>query len=279
MRSLKSINTLIEDIHEFLRNPPEELPEKDTEALGQRIARMISEKLSKKGRQEFRLRISNLGEHCDRKTWYSQYMPEAAEPLSADARMKFLFGDILEALLMFLAKAAGHTVEHEQETVEIDGVVGHVDGTIDGELVDCKSASTMGFSKFREHTLDLHDDFGYLVQLGGYGSKLGTGRDHFLAVDKQFGHIVLDSWEKSELNFEQLVKNKRKVLSSKTPPERGYGHEKFQESGNRKLSVPCSYCPFKRECWPGLRTFLYSGKPVFLAVVKREPSATVKEVK
>jgi len=42
------------------------------------------------------------------------------------------------------------------------------------------------------------------------------------------------------------------------------------------LPVGCSYCAFKHECYPELRTFIYSNGPKFLVEVARAP--TVMEV-
>jgi hypothetical protein len=40
--------------------------------------------------------------------------------------------------------------------------------------------------------------------------------------------------------------------------------------------VQCSYCEYKKTCWPEMRTFLYSYGPEFLIKVKNKPK--VKEV-
>lgn len=268
---MKSIKTLVADVYSYIENPPEYV---DGVAVGlfvSALGKIVSEKLSAAGRQAPRLRVSNLGERCDRKLWYSVNRPELAEPLSAPTRIKFLFGDILEQLLLLFARLAGHAVENEQQRIEVDDVVGHIDATVDQELVDCKSASTFSFSKFSKHELASDDPFGYLVQLGAYGSRVGSGNNHFLAIDKQHGHIVLDSWAKSTQDYTQLIKRKRAVLANPVMPERGYTDEPHQKSGNRKLGVSCSYCSFKSDCWSGLRVFSYSGRPVFLTRVVREP--------
>jgi hypothetical protein len=43
--------------------------------------------------------------------------------------------------------------------------VGHQDAIIDGVLVDCKSASGVGFDKFKYNKLAEDDPFGYVAQL------------------------------------------------------------------------------------------------------------------
>ena len=57
------------------------------------------------------IRMSSIGQPCTRKFWYSINKPEASEELRASTKIKFLYGDILEELLLSLAEAAGHKVE------------------------------------------------------------------------------------------------------------------------------------------------------------------------
>ena len=51
-------------------------------------------------------------------------------------------------------------------------------------------------------------------------------------------------------------------------------------SGNRKLSVECSYCSFKVDCWDdsndgkGLRKFIYSNGPRWFTEIKKEPNVS-----
>jgi hypothetical protein len=93
-------------------------------------------------------------------------------------------------------------------------------------------------------------------------------------------------------NKEEEIKRKKEVVKQDSPPDRPkwpkYYRGELQEeaedwaegqSGNRKLSTNCSYCDYKKECWPGLRTFIYSKGPVYLTKVEREPGGNVFEVK
>jgi len=57
---------------------------------------------------------------------------------------------------------------------------------------------------------------------------------------------------------ELTVARQQQVPQSKTSP-------------NTKLPVMCSYCEFKKKCWPEARKFIYSYGPVFLVDVKSEP--------
>ena len=270
----KSIETLVADIYDLFRrddwNPDPDLVRDFGLKLGQHIANRASE-----SRGQPSLRLSNLGTP-DRKLWFTVNAPEKSEPLPPEARIKFLFGDILEELLLFLAKEAGHDVQGQQDEIEINGVKGHRDAVIDGRVVDCKSASSYSFRKFESNGLRSDDPFGYLNQLGSYlaGSPDATERDvaSFLVIDKTLGKITLDTYPKDDTDYDQLVEHKRSVLAlPEPPPEKCYPDEPEGKSGNRKLAVGCSYCPFKHDCWEGLRTFIYSTGPTFLTEVVKEP--------
>jgi hypothetical protein len=228
--------------------------------------------------------MSNLGTPCDRKLWYTVNRPGDAEPLPAPARLKFLFGHILEDLVLWLAEQAGHKVEGRQDECEIAGVKGHRDAVIDGRLVDVKSASTFAFKKFDTNGLVGNDGFGYLTQLGGYlhaakDDPIVKDRDRasFLVIDKTLGNMCLDTYKFPEYNYNKMVADKREILGFPVPPKRNFSDVPDGKSGNRKLGVSCSYCPFKNKCWPELRTFVYSTGPVFLTNVARLPN--VQEVK
>lgn len=229
------------------------------------------------------MRLSNIGSPCERKLWYSINTPELGEELRPEAKIKFLFGDILELLLLFLAREAGHKVEGEQDELKHHGVTGHRDCIIDGRIVDCKSASSYSFKKFESNGLRDADPFGYLAQLGSY---LDASRDDervtdkengsFLVIDKTLGKICLDTYKLDPVS-EEFVKKKKDVVNSNLPPKRGFKDEPEGKSGNRKLGVNCSYCEFKSACFPNLRSFAYSYGPVHLTWVEKEPK--VPEIK
>jgi hypothetical protein len=272
----KSIKTLVQDIYSLF-NGSHKFNEDHLQTFANNLAYHITTRISnKKSKPE--LRMSNLGTPCDRKLWYSINTPEDQEELPPQVRFKFLYGDIIEELVLFLAAESGHTVTGTQDTLTINGVVGHRDAVIDGVLVDVKSASSYSFTKFKDHLTKEEDSFGYLDQLGAYlyasqEDPLVTNKNiaAFVAVDKTLGHIVVDIQPKTSKDYDKLVTLKREMLKSTTPPPRAFTDEEDGKSGNRKLCTECSYCPFKTKCWPGTRTYLYSTGPRYLTVVKNEP--------
>jgi len=222
--------------------------------------------------------MSNIGSKCDRKLWYTVNEPNKAEPLPPEVRFKFAFGHILEELVLFLAKEAGHSVEGTQDTLTIAGVKGHRDAVVDGVLVDVKSASSYSFKKFEDGLTSDKDSFGYLDQLGAYlyASQddpvvVHKDRAAFIAVDKTLGHITVDVQPNTYKNYDKVVAEKKAVITQKEPPPRAFSDEPDGKSGNRKLGTECSYCAFKNNCWSGLQTYIYSSGPRYLTRVVREP--------
>ena len=276
----KSIETIVSDIYGLFTAGPHKCDPERVADFGKHLAEAVAHRLaSERDRNEFTLRVSNLGKP-DRQLWYERNSEETKETLSGHTLIKFLFGDILEHLLLFLAKEAGHEVSHEQTEVEIDGIKGHNDAVIDGVVIDCKSASTHSFKKFRDGTLAQDDPFGYMEQLAGYSRGLGGLPGGFLAIDKQNGHIALMQVPVEELDalqIEDRIKYLKDVVTQPEPPERCYDPVPEGKSGNEKLAVGCSYCPHKFKCWAdandgiGLRSFLYSTGPVHLTKVEAEP--------
>jgi len=280
---LKNIDDLIPDIH-ALFDAPHECNEDRLAEFGQALSAVIGSRL-KEVRGPNYLRISNLGKG-DRQLYYDMKTDAPPEVLDAHTKIKFLYGDILELMLIFLAEEAGHTVENKQAKVNVNGVLGSMDCTIDGVLVDCKSASTYAFKKFKDGTLPDNDSFGYMEQLAGYSKGLGDVDGAFLAIDKTLGHIALSRHSTEELaayKIEDRIDHIKSVLEGDELPERCYGPEEDGKSGNLVLGVNCSYCRHKFTCWQdsnggiGIRTFIYSTGPKHFVNVSKEPNGP-KEV-
>jgi len=204
-----------------------------------------------------------------------------AEKLSPKTFFKFLYGDVIEQLVLFLAKEAGHDVERHQEEIEVDGVKGHIDAIIDGVVVDVKSASPFGYKKFERNAVVFDDPFGYVQQLAGYANVLTPGeKASWVAFDKVSGEICVSDLSSSIIKDHdpvQRIAHLKEVIASDEIPPLCYLPEPDGKSGNLKLPTPCSYCPHKQRCHPKLRTFLYSNGPRFLTHVAKLPE--VPEVK
>lgn len=277
----KTINTLVKDIYDVIEGNGG-WDETVSKFFRESIGDVVDTRLNAQEQERGTLRMSNLGSPCQRKLWYSVNQPDDSEPLRPNTRLKFLYGDILESLLISLAKAAGHVVTGEQDTLDIGGIKGHRDCVIDGITVDVKSASGFGFSKFEKGNLRNDDPFGYISQLSSYvfaGHKENPEGVHptigaFLVVDKQHGNLCLDVYEfKEELEGkEEEVEALKEMAAGEEAPPRAFAPVPDGGSGNTKLGVNCSYCSYKASCWPEMRTFLYANGPRFLVDVKRVPN-------
>lgn len=292
---MKTIDTLSEDIYHVLD------PTQDHEAcvvLSEDVAKRIAEELTKatekrdKPREHGKLWASDIGKKCLRQHHYNFNNPELGEKIDGHTKFKFLYGNILEEAVLHYATEAQHTVSHTQGQVEtsIDGwtVRGRIDAVIDGVLVDVKSTSSFGYKRYKDGIDSSNDSFGYLEQLGFYREFGGwdTSRAGFVWIDKQNGHIkYTDAATPSKEALEDRVRDIIKsVDSDETDVARAYSPEAYGKSGNQKLSIGCSYCPFKQHCWrdanggQGLRGFVYSHGPVWFTDVVREPNKSVPEI-
>ena len=223
------------------------------------------------------LRLSAIGKP-DRQLWYDINKPSTT-PISPTSRIKFLYGYLLEELLILLSLVAGHKVTHQQKEVTVAGVKGHQDCMIDDVLVDCKSASWRGFQKFKNNSLSEDDPFGYIAQISAYAEANGVERAAFLAIDKQSGEICLSPVHSLEMiNAKKRITHLKKIVKSEQEPDRCYEDIPDGKSGNRKLDVRCIFCTHKSKCWSdandgkGLRIFQYERGKRYLTQVKREPN-------
>lgn len=281
MSKVKTLSTLVSDIYEIF-NPDNDhvVSEENLDAFATNVKELVRSRLRRDDHDRGVLRFSNLG-RPDRQLWYMANAKEPTEGFSSKTLLKFLYGDVIEQLMLLLVKEAGHTVEHEQMEVEVDGVKGHIDAVIDGVTTDVKSASPQSFQKFERGTLFENDSFGYIGQISSYASVITpeTG-GAFVAFDKVHGDIAVlnvGASITSDYNVPERIRHLKDVLESEALPERCYPDEEDGKSGNKKLGTNCGYCKFRQECWSdsndgqGLRTFLYSGRPRFLTHVERTP--------
>ena len=106
---MKSIDTLVQDINNFMLARPE-IVEDAIHNLTYGLTKTIRRRFSPEehARERKGLRASNIGTKCDRKLFYSHSEGNyEQEEMPASAHIKFMFGDILEELLFFLAEACG----------------------------------------------------------------------------------------------------------------------------------------------------------------------------
>lgn len=278
MTSSKSLDTLIDDIYGVLLEK-QELDDSAYEELATNITQTIKARLSSGSERRGHLSLSSVGKPL-RKLWYDLKDPKE-DIIDGAARLKFLYGDIIEDILLWLAKVSGHSVTDRQKEVTYCGIVGHIDSIIDGEVVDAKSASPRSYQKFARGTLPHEDPFGYLAQIQSYDEVVGKGNPGFLAMNKVSGEICLYQPDKvfDLPDAEALIESAKAALNSDTPPkEKCYEPIPDGKSGNMKLDRGCVFCPYKKKCWEGLRAFKYADGPRYFTTIVNEPRTEEIEI-
>lgn len=253
----KDINSLVNDIYDLFKGKTL------TEHLDTFTSDMSSIMTSRFGRystdkREPKLVLSMVGKPL-RQIFY-ELKGYKGEELQPSTLFKFLYGDLLESLLIYLAKESGHSIELLQERFELDGVPGKIDCVIDGYLIDIKSCSERAFKKFTSRSIKTDDPFGYMQQIAAYSLCL-TEKDYllkgagFLAVDKQHGSLCLCLFtleELKDLNPKGRIHEIKECLSNNKLPLRCYPPkllDKKQPDGPTILGTGCAYCGFKEECY------------------------------
>jgi|TARA_R100000808_G_scaffold1139_2_gene5289 hypothetical protein len=276
----KNLNTLVDDIYSNL--------ESLSNGEGLDISEDLIEDFGEKMKDAIRnwstpredgpsVRMSNLGKPL-RQLWYDVNRDDIPTSTDKALPIKFLYGHLLEEVVLLLVRMANHEVSDEQKEIKVDGVKGHIDCVIDGEVIDVKTASNFSFKKFQEGSLSEDDPFGYIAQLSGYEKAIGTNGGGFLALNKESGALCLyRPEEQHKVDIPEKIKQVKEALDKDTPPDRCFPPVPDGKSGNMRIARQCNYCIHKHECFKetnggkGLRVFMYSNGPRYLTRVQNLP--------
>jgi hypothetical protein len=285
----KKLNNLVEDIYNVLNSLTEGNELNISEEMFEEFGKDMTDALrhwatpqNVEGKPV--LRMSNVG-RPERRLWFDTHtQSDTTEKLQPSTQIKFLYGHLLEVLILFFVKLSGHKLTSQQKEITVSGIKGHMDCMIDGEVVDVKTASGYAFKKFKEGTLAEDDAFGYLSQLAGYEAAEKTNKGGFLVMNKETGELTMfipDDMDKP--NIKSKIKNVKNIIASDTPPDFCYSPIPEGKAGNMKVARGCSWCPHKFECHKdandgqGLRVFNYAKGPVYFTKIVSEPN--VEEVR
>jgi hypothetical protein len=275
---IKNIHTLIKDIYDVVESQEGWLTEANVGRLTEELGRQLVQSSGQKDSGAV-LRLSQMGEKCPCQLWHSVHTPSLGEKFTAPTLIKFTYGHVIEALVISMAKAAGHEVTGEQDVLYLDGVKGHRDCVIDGCVVDVKSTNSLSFQTIKSGNV-AEDPFlaSYLAQLDGYVVASADDplvrvkdRGYLLAVDKTLGHMCLYEHRVRPDFIRGRIASYKDIVGSPDAPKCTCGTEPDGAGGNIKLDLRASYNPYKHCCFPNLRTFLYEGKPRFLTKVVKRP--------
>jgi len=241
----------------------DELIEEIKKAVGKALNKQFNELNGK-----FRLSMSAIG----RPLCQLQMQKSDAARLEEEYHkpLQMLYGDIIEAIMVPLLKAAGVVIQSEQEHVKLNldwgsgslEIPGTLDLMIDDLVWDVKSVSPWVFkNKFTSYeNVKADDTFGYVGQLYLYGKAKSKKVGGWIIVDKSSGEIRVVEFPQDQVAEQQevlvQVTNNVKELVENAPFRRSYTDisEKFRkkDTGNRYLTKACEFCPYRFTCWPTL---------------------------
>ncbi len=281
----KTLDTLVEDIYALMKqkNVAKGVDvNAEIDKFGESMKDLMKKEFlpSQRGYDGGRkLRLSAIGKP-DLQQWYSvnNYTGEKLQPQTL---IKFMYGHMIEEFLLMLVRLTGHEVTDEQKQVSVGGVKGHMDCKIDGTVVDVKSTTSFGMKKFKDGTLAMSDDFGYVDQIKAYAHAEGDRKWAWLAMDKQNGTLAVLEYDLDDTShpmykyysadIEERVARVKKSVGQEDRPSPCSYPVPDGKSGNLKLSTMCSYCQYKEHCYTNLRAFAYSTGPKFLTQVSNLP--------
>lgn len=265
------MNKLLLKIHTFLEQAAAgkvEADEKLLDEFAERVKQKLKAKLEEP-RKEFKLSMSNVGRPLRQLMLEQKYGKQKPD---ASFMLKMLFGDMYEAITVFLLKSSGVEIDEQDTQVVLPiktkkGIV-NLTGTLDigiknEGIYDIKSASPYSFNnKFDADSILLDGDpFGYVDQIFGYAAGRGKKAKGWIIVNKVDGKMKvceLPDNIQQEAMEKTLGKIKAKVchiVEGKPMPEcEGVVEEAYfgKKTGNKILGPSCKFCPHKDKCHPGI---------------------------
>jgi len=261
------MNDILIKVQTYLDNVskgPTQVDKKLVEEFGEACKNALLKQFTEDRRSKFEPRMSNIGRPLCQLQMEAKGIKGEGQPYNV--KMRNTFGDLIEALALFVMKSAGVVVENEQKKVVYkfgeNKIEGRQDVEINKKIWDIKSASPYSFEKkfgeeggFNEVVKD--DTFGYASQ--GFLYSEGQGKDFggWIAINKSTGEWTVcetpalhDEYKKVALD---KAKENFKALQDGVPFKRNYEavEETFRSkpTGNKVLGFACSFCPYKLPCW------------------------------
>jgi len=243
---------------------PVEVSDKLVEEFGEACKKALRKQFSEDRKEKFQIRISNIGRPLCQLQMESKNIKGEGQPYNN--KMRNTFGDLIEALAIFVMKSAGVNIEDQHKKVQYkynnSKIEGEYDVKIDNKIWDIKSASPYSFDKkFGENggfeAIAEDDAFGYIPQgyLYAESEKLPFGG--WIVINKSTGEWTTCETpvEDSEYRNKALstARENAKALKANQTFKRCYSDikETFRgkETGNKVLGSVCSFCPYKIPCW------------------------------
>ena len=243
---------------------PVQADKKLVEEFGEACKNALLKQFTDDRRSKFEIRMSNAGRPLCQLQMEAKGVKGEGHPYNV--KIRNTFGDLIEALALFIMKSAGVNVKNEQKkvTYEFEGnkIEGKQDVEIENKIWDIKSASPYSFDKkfgeeggFQEVVRD--DTFGYASQGFLYSESQNKDFGGWIAINKSTGEwAVCETPKLVEPYKSEAIKKAKdnvKAIKDGIPFKRQYDaiEETFRgkPTGNKVLGLACSFCPYKLPCW------------------------------
>jgi len=243
---------------------PVEISDKLVEEFGEACKSALRKQFTEERKSGFLPRMSNIGRPLCQLQMEARNIKGEGQPYNV--KMRNTFGDLVEALAIFVMKSAGVKIEDEQKRVKYkfngSTLEGRYDVKIDKKVWDVKSASPYSFEKkfgpaggFEEVVKE--DSFGYASQGYLYGESEKVPFGGWIVINKSTGEWLVCETPLADDKYKSVAlktaKDNLKSIIKKKPFKRCYSEieETFRtkKTGNKILGFVCSYCPYKLPCW------------------------------
>ncbi|BCV05480.1 MAG: hypothetical protein CM15mV108_200 [uncultured marine virus] len=261
------MNNILLKVQQYLDNVsknPVKLDKQLVQEFGEACKNALLKQFEETRRDKFEVRMSNIGRPLCQLQMEAKGIKGEGQPYNV--KMRNTFGDIIEALAVFVMKSSGIKITNEQKKVNYkfngDNIEGRQDVEIDGKIWDIKSASPYSFEKkFGEaggfNEVVREDSFGYASQGFLYGESQDKDFGGWIAINKSTGEwTVCETPPAVDEHKKKALKSAEDnfiALKEGKPFKRCYDDiaETFRSkpTGNRVLGFVCSYCPYKLPCW------------------------------
>ena len=261
------MNNILYKVQQYLGKASKESVKLDkglVEEFGEACKNALLKQFEDQRRNKFEPRMSNIGRPLCQLQMEAKGVKGEGQPYNVKVRNTF--GDMIEALSIFIMKSAGVNIKNEQKKVKYKFNGNEIDGKqdveIDEKIWDIKSASPYSFErKFGEEGGFLEvvkeDSFGYASQGFLYGESQNKKFGGWIAINKSTGEWTVCETpamiEPHKTEALKKAKDNLKALKDKVPFKKQYDDiaETFRSkpTGNRVLGFVCSYCPYKLPCW------------------------------
>ena len=243
---------------------PVEISDKLVEEFGEACKSALRKQFAEERRSKFEPRMSNIGRPLCQLQMESKNVKGEGQPYNV--KMRNTFGDLIEALAIFVLKSSGVVIEDEQKNVKYkfgeSDIKGRLDVKIDKKVWDIKSASPYSFEKkfgtaggFEEVIKD--DAFGYASQGYLYSASEKIPFGGWIVINKSTGEWTICETPLADEQYREKAlddaEKNLKALKNNEPFKRCYNdiEETFRtkKTGNKVLGTVCSFCPYKLPCW------------------------------